>query len=498
MKKILILGSLLILPILIFANVSLDISSKRVSKGESVTFRIQATGDNIKFPKIDKINNYLVKVTSDSTNLVYQNGKMSVTKIKEYTFTPDTNVTIPSFKVIVDNKEYKTAPIYIIVDKNSVKTTQKPVELKISANKKEVFLGEPIELTIKLKIKNNSNIAKAQLEEPHFPNFWVKYLNNGVQKEIANTTIQEYKLLLFPQKDGNLTINNIVADIAVPQNIDSSFDDDLVNNFFQTFHWEKISSNSLNIKVKPLPNNLELYGDFNIEAKVDKQKVYSNKPINLTIKVKGFGNIDDIKKFDINIANGVVYSDEPIIKSFIKNGKYGGEFKQKVAIIADSNYTIPSIKLKYFSAKEKIVKTITTKPINIEVIGGSKNESKTKIETSSINSSLKNKTIVKKEIPKSYYLWIVLAFILGVITTLTFNSLKRKKLTNKKESNIIKNIKRAKSDKELFKLLLPYSKEDKFIKTILKELEKNIYKNSNNNINKKEIIEYFEDLEDFK
>jgi hypothetical protein len=497
MKKILILGSFLLLPLFIFANVNFTLSSNKVAKGERVSFSIEATGNSITFPQIEKIGPYPVYITADRDEIVYSNNSITTKKVREYSFKPEKNITIPELKIVVDGKEYRTKPAKIIVDKQAGAKIHEPVKLEIISNKKELFVGEPVVVTIKLIVNANSKIAKAQLEQPEFPNFWIKWLNNGTQRQVGNTIIQEYKLLAFPQKSGKLTIGPVRAQVAKAQKIGRGFgfDDDFFNDFFQTFNWSSIKSNSLTLDVKPLPNNLELYGDFSISASVDKTKVQANKPVNLTIKVKGFGNIDDIKKFELNIPEAVVYSDEPKIKSYIQNGKYGGEFSQKVAIVADRNYTIPSITLEYFSAKEQKVKTIQTKPIAIEVIGGNKAAPAqiiTSTPSQAIATPLKEKVVIKEKLAPLNYLWLVLSFLAGGAVVFSFFAFKNRK-KEKKELEITKAIKKAKDDKELFKVLLPYQKEHPFIAKVLEKLEANIYKNAKNSINKKELIEYFED-----
>ncbi len=499
MKKILILGSFLLLPLFIFANVSFSLSSNKVAKGERVSFSLEATGNDITFPEVKKIGKYPVQITRNSNNIVYENGNLTTTKIREYSFKPEENVTIPELKIVVDGKEYRTKPAKIIVDKQAKAKRNEAVKLEIMSNKKELFVGEPVVLTIRLLIDERSKVAKAQLEQPEFPNFWTKFLNNGTQRRVGNTIIQEYKILAFPQKSGELQVGPVVADIARPQKLGGSFgfDDDFVDSFFQTFNWSKIKSNALTLDVKPLPNNLELYGDFSISATVDKTKVQANKPVNLTIKVEGFGNIDDIKKFEVNIPEAVVYSDEPKIKSYIQNGKYGGEFTQKVAIVADRNYTIPPISLEYFSAKEQKVKTIQTKPIAIEVVGGNKAAPAQIITSTSskpIATPLKEKVVIKEKQAPLNYLWLALSFLAGGAVVFSFFAFKNRE-KEKKELEITKAIKKAKDDKALFKTLLPYQKEHPFIAKVLEKLEANIYKKAQNSINKKELIEYFEDLE---
>ena len=505
MKKISILGSILafILPIFIYANVSASVDKRAIYPGDSVTLTISASGKNIEFPKIDKIDNFDVRDSGVSTNIVIINGNMTTTKKKLYSFNPDKNVTIPSFSIKVDGKEYKTAPIAIKILNPSSAKALRDASLELKADKKISYVGEPINLDLILKIKANANIAQAQIEQPKFDNLWVKQVGDAKKYQEGDYVIQKYHFLAFPQQSGIIEIGPIIADIAKVKKdaYDPFFGSGMsISLFGEDLKWSKIRSNKLTLKVKELPNNLELFGDFNIKASVDKTKVKAGKAVNLTITVDGVGNIDDVKKFNIDIPNAVVYADEPKVISGIKDGQYGGRFTQKLAIVADSNFTIPSISLRYFDkdSKKEVIKK--TKPINIEVIGGSKSVSsinKPKIEVASDNNYSKNpQVVVKKESSYIKYLTLIFGFILGVISILMWQKLNNKK--EKKEISIVKKIKKAKGDKELYKILLPYAKESQIVADELKKLEDNIYNGAKNKINKEAVIEYFEELEDNK
>ncbi len=67
-----------------------------------------------------------------------------------------------------------------------------------------------------------------------------------------------------------------------------------------------------------------------------------------------------------------------------------------------------------------------------------------------------------------------------------------KNRVTKRESDIVKAIKKAKSDRELFNILLPYAKKDKIISNALNRLEENIYKSGKNKIDIEELMEIFE------
>ena len=90
---------------------------------------------------------------------------------------------------------------------------------------------------------------------------------------------------------------------------------------------------------------------------------------------------------------------------------------------------------------------------------------------------------------KYLILTFILGLILGIISMILFPKINLK--IEKKQKPIIEKLKAAKSDKELFDLLLPYIKTSKFIDEILALLEENLYKNASNEIDKRKIIEYF-------
>ena len=492
--KILNLGKILffLIPTVIFANVSAKVDKSVVYKGDSVTFSISASGDKIKFPDIKDINGTPILQSFDSQSIVFINNNVSKTITRSYKFNADKNLTIPSYEVVVDNKSYKTKPINITVLKAS---NDKKAKLILQASKTNAYVGEPIRLDIILSVAPNAKYDKYQIEPPKFNNFWVKTLNS---QDLGAKKVFSY--LIFPQIDGNLTIGPIVAHLGkfVKSN-DPFFGND---PFFQVFNseikWSKISSNKLNFNIKPLPNNLEVYGKYTISAKVDKTKVNANKPVNLTIKIKGIGNIDDIKKFDLDIDDAIVYSDEPKIKTYIKNKNYGGEFTQKIAIVADKNFTIPKIVFKYFDKDLKKEVTLKTKPINITVLGGKNKKDNAKII--SANQSSTNVTNNKSECNNNSncnislkILYMLIGVILGVFGY--YLALKLKELKKeKKEIPLIKKIKKAKNNKELFNLLLPFAKKSEKLDEILKKLEENIYKNGTYKIDKNDIIEELEEI----
>jgi hypothetical protein len=495
--------TLILLSTSLFAGVSVSVDKNAVYSGEIVQYTITVEGKNPKFPNLNKIAGYGVRGVSTSQSVNIINGNYKSTISKTYSFAPDRSLDIPSYKVIVDGKEYKTDEISVDVVKPTASKKGDDFSVRIDMDKNDVYVGEPVKVDVKFSYKLSSKADKIMISPLKMSDFWVKGSKKPVKSIQKDVVTQTYHYLVFPQKQGDFEVKPVEANIGVFSRRNSGgnlFRDPFFDSFDQTLTWKKYISNKLYIHVKPLPNNLEVFGKFDIKTSVDKTEVKANKPVNLTIKINGEGNIDDVKKFALDIDGVVVYSDEPKIRGGLNGGVYGGVFTQKVALIADKDFTIPSLKFSYFDKDLKKVVTKKTAPIQIKVKGGKKQEIVPKLDTKDdisqkSSNTEKSTTIQPSGTSKKFsFLYIAIGFLLGVLVSTGFFKFRNKK-TVKAEMPIIKKIKKSKNDKELFEILLPYGKNDNFIKNILETLEENIYAKGEKKINKKELIQYFLDNE---
>ena len=505
--KILIL--LLVTTISIFAtNVEASLDKSQIFSGDMAKLNITAKGKSVEFPDIKEIEGFPVVNQSTSTKVVYINGNLTQTKTKSYYFEPTKSIIIPSYEVKVDGNSYHTNELKLNVVKQVASQNGQNIVLELNTTKSRAKVGEPIELLLKFKIKRGTRVSKVNIVPPKLENFWVEQIK-GEQKSIeGDYEVVTYIFLITPQKSGKLKIPATFVEIgrAVKTNRgfnDPFFDDPFFNNsMFNQIKWQKVYSNSLSLDVESLPDNLELYGHFLITANVDKRVVNANEPVNLTIKVEGEGNLDDIQKFNLQIPNTMVYNNEPKVHKKIVNGKTVGVFLQKIAIVADRNYTIPPLELKYFDSQLQKPVTIKTNPIEISVKGSpvavsSTTPTKAKVEvaeTKNSNQDTKPEQTSQSSSADSTlnYLYLLLSFIAGILITFVATKLINKK-PKKSQKPITVEIKKAKDDKTLYKLLLPYTKDD-YVKRVVEKLEENIYKNSKNKIDKNELTDYFEEI----
>jgi len=170
-------------------------------------------------------------------------------------------------------------------------------------------------------------------------------------------------------------------------------------------------------------------------------------------------------------------------------------------LIADQDFVIPSLKFSYFEKDKKVAVTKNTQPISITVTGGNTNTTpvpqiqkapQSKVTITNNPQVPTPSSGIENSVLKYWYLLVGL--LIGIVSTLGVLYFNRRD-TTQQEIPIIKKIKKAKGDKELFDVLLGVTKEDTYISEIVEKLEENLYNKGDNKISKKEIIEHFLNLD---
>ncbi len=459
----------LLIPILIFAaNVSVSVNKTHLNTGEELIVTIHAQGHNIKFPQVNQINGVNVVGNSRADNISVINGQMKESISQSYILYPLKNITIPSFNVIINSKIYHTKPIKITVQEP--KQTKGDFELDINISKKTLYLGKNTILT--MKFTQSKNADSINIQKPVIKNFILKEIKNySLIKNNKKTTV--FKFLLIPQKSGIYKIGPFVASVGYIVNTSPQ---GFMGLNIATMRYKNIYSNKLDIKVKDIPAN-SVFGNFKLNIKTDKTKLKENEPNKVTLTLKGCGDFYSIGNFKLNIPNTTIYPSKPIENLKIKNNQICGTFSQTFTILAQNNYTIPSIKFREFNST---LQTLSTKPVNVHILA-------TKINH---QQPIKNKKTVIKIVTRSFPVkYIIIIAVISLITGILIGYLFYVISNKNKEFNEIKKA----NEKELLNILKRYE-DNPQIKEIMQKIEENIYKNASNKINKKDIIKIIKNI----
>jgi len=477
MTKQSILGKIIFISIFnlsLFANISATVDKPTFFQGDEVTIEIKAEGEKVEFADLKTIGGFKINNSSKSEQILIVNGKPTKSKSASYTFTPNKSMTIPPILVKINGKNYNTTQLKITKIQPETTGHNDDFQLILTTSKNKVYTGEPIVAAIIFKHKSNLDVLDAKLDPFLSEGFLVKELPNSQQKDLNGYTIYQNNYILFPQKSGIFTIQNQLINIATREP---------KTNFMK---WKRVFSKEQSIQVLPLPNKISIQGAFKIEASVDKKETKQNTPVNLTIKIEGLGNINDIPEFPLVLKNEIAYSTKPQIKTVLQNGRFGGVFVQKVSIISENDFTIPPFSLQYFNPITKQIQKITTEPINIKVTGMAK-------DTPQIEKADKNGNVPKNSLQDNdafiRYSYGLIGFLIGLIIAYVFTKQSKWK---KADTPFVKQIKTSKNDKELYYLLLPHSQNPK-LKVFIRLLEENIYKGKKEKIDKQSLIDILDE-----
>jgi len=464
-----ILFFILLVPSVMFAEINATLDYNKITVGEMVTLSLKVSGKDIQRPLIRNICGTNVISTASQTNIEMINGDYSRSKIFSFTFMPQKSCHIDPITLTIDGKKESSNPLDLKVGVASQNTNADFV-LALGVSKKEVFVGEPFTLTLTFKQKRGAEVVDSKFIAPDLKGFWVKSESKPEQSRDGNYVVTTIKYVLAPQRSGDLHIKPAQMAIASRAHKRDSW-----GAFMPQIRWRSYFSNELSLKAKPLPNNAKLVGNFTINASVDKTQINANEAVNLTVSVVGKGNLEDIESFKPYIPGVSVFDEKAVIK--------GDTLTQKIALVADNNFTIPSFSVAFYNLKTKRVEKITTKEIPITVHNAQPTQALKikKAKTPVAKVSTKN----EKEGVFVSAQSSILIFVAGVFVGVLLMLIRPKNKREKKQKFDFKD------EKQLLMKLLPY-KENMDVQNIIDTIEGNLYLGKKETLVKKEVKEILE------
>ncbi len=399
---------------LLAQNVSITASAPNVVKvGEQfrLNYVINASPTSFSAPEISDF--YVLSGPNQSTSQSIQiiNGRRTSSLTITYSYylqaTGEGKFTIPAATAVVDNKNItsNTVEIEVIAGEKptgtsqpSTSTSPQPQDVDVSeelfvrilTDRKNIYRGEYIIATIKLYTRL-SITGFGESEMPDFQGFWTQDIESptqlnlvreNVSGRIFNTAVIK-KVILFPQKTGELTIDPFKLETYIRQQTNqprSPFDDFFGNSYSNVV--KPLVSNPVKIKVKDLPAGApEGYagavGNLDIKAEIDKQAAITNDALTYKIIFSGNGNVQLIDAPRINFPPDFETYD-PKVQTSVTNGENGQSGKKTFEYLLiprhAGNFRIPQVTLSYFEPGTGKYRTSATTEFNISISKGDEEE----------------------------------------------------------------------------------------------------------------------------
>ena len=259
------------------------------------------------------------------------------------------------------------------------------VFVKLILNKNEAYIGEQIVATVKLFTKLQISGIDQRYKGPDFTGFFTEPIEipplRNLERENVNGDIYYtgilQKVLLIPQKTGQLVIPPFDLDISVRQQVKRKS-----TNFFDEFFEPsvqdipmKLKSNRMVVRSKPLPADKPVtftgaVGSFTLQTSVDKTKVSTNDAVNYKIVLRGTGNYKIVDEPVLNFPPDIEKYD-PVIKTAPEGPMAGTKtFEYLLIPHYPGEFTVPPVEFTYFDLQSKQFKTLRSSGHTVRVEKG--------------------------------------------------------------------------------------------------------------------------------
>jgi len=473
-----------------------ELSRTKIGLNENVriNFTMNADGDNLQLPSFDNFRVVGGPYQQMSTSIT--NGKRSYSKSFGYTLQPTKKgvLTIGSASITIDGKIYKTDPVQITItdpvqrpNDTSIPLieVEEGIHLVAQVSKRNPYLNEPISILYKLYFKDGLEVRNfTTTDNPEYNDFWSHNIEikgyetkSGTYKGESYSSVILKKVVLYPQKSGQLSISPLTIDLVlgVPSNRRDYFGRRIYNSSNLT-----VSTGTVNVNVKPLPEDGKpedfsgAVGTFSLVVTPNRTAVRQGETIELDVSVNGKGNLELFSLPKPIVPNALEMYD-PLSKKKINVSLSGmqGNISDKYTIIPQyqGKYSIKPIHFSYFDLTTETYKTLSSEEIIIDMIDGPISNEPEQNITNQTNSIAQNEIttanqfrfialktnlqpIEKRDFlfSKPFYFWLSLPLLLIPVLILV----KRKK--DERASDIVGN--KIRSTSKLAKKYLSEAKRN--------------------------------------
>jgi hypothetical protein len=365
----------------------LSTDKSRIQAGETFLLEVileNMDSKNLKMPDLAPFKILQGPSTSSSVSII--NGRKTSSYTYQYLLLANArgNFNIGPATVSVGAQTIKSNTLNIEVSAASFNNTifdkeaDKETFLRLESSAVVGYKGQQIVLDYVLYTRQNLESYNI-LNEPDFEGFFAQPINdlsgrpgrktiNG--KEYYTQTIR--RIVLYPQKTGKYAIGpvNCTIDVIV-ENGRSSF-------FFQDTRKQQITTNSLKIDIKDLPQTAPTtfsgaVGEFTMKASVNKSVIGLGETIVIKMEIEGDGDPKVVQPPKFDLPTGLEKYEPSITKdeTFSRSDKIQ-MLKQFEFNFVPTQDTVINIRpeFSYFSTSTGKYTTITAGPFNIKVVRG--------------------------------------------------------------------------------------------------------------------------------
>ena len=349
----------------------------------------------------------------------------------------------------------------------------------IETSKQEVYVHEPLQLTIDLKQTNPDVVLLFKFTVDQSPDYEVKALLSKYADTLHHID-QHMVYKIYPLKTGDINITfSLIKRVTTDDKVRyfASGDRDDFKKL-ETID-SPIDIPNVSIYVKPVPQGTQLVGDFKLSYNVNTHHTTSFAPINMDISIRGHGYPPQLQHLIPTDTRYTLFSEKPTIKTSSQTKGNPIVAHYLFALSAKNSFPLAPITIQAFNPYTQTPYTLTVPEQKFTIDS---------VETSTLVDHTNTPPPFTTD-----WSWIqtllgyLIVFSAGYLSALSFKWTKKK---NYKEHHpLVDKIQGTKTAKALLQVLM--ATERKNFTTCIEKLEASIYANKSISLKsiKKEALE---------
>lgn len=262
------------------------------------------------------------------------------------------------------------------------------VFMRLSLNKSDVVIGEPVTATLKLYTRGD--IAGFEnVKFPSFNGFWsqetysptnIEFKRESLGDKIYNSAVLR-SYVLIPQQAGTLSIDPAemvcLVNVRVPGTSSGSIFDSFFQDEYRTMR-KRVSTSSAKVRVSALPAGQPAsfgggVGSFGISSRLSSQDLKTNEAASMTVTVSGRGNVSLLEEPKVSFPPDFEVYDTKVTENTDKStGRTSGSKSFEFPFIPRSagEFTIEPVEYSYYDVSAGKYVTLRTEPVHVKVAKG--------------------------------------------------------------------------------------------------------------------------------
>ncbi len=374
-------------------KMSLSKSTMGINERIRVDFVMNKDGDNFEPPNFEGFR--VIMGPSQAISSSWVNGVRSFSKTFSYTIAPKEKgrFTIGQARIEIDGDIYKSNSEQVTVteavkkpseDMTAEDIANESLHLVAEVSKGNPYLNEKVTVVYKLYVGADISVTNFRaLDNPTYNNFWNQDIpvtqytfQSGTYQGKAAQFVVLKRVVLYPQKTGELPLEPLVLDVTVevPTNRRDFFGGRLYAQTNKT-----VTAGKRSIQVKPLPLEGKpasfngAVGSFDFFVRSSKNILNANESLLASVSVSGEGNLKLFSLPELKLPAALeVYEPEFDEKISTNGSGMSGKISNQYTVIPayKGKYPIPEVAFSYFDPSLEKYIILQSKPILINVIEG--------------------------------------------------------------------------------------------------------------------------------